>query len=190
MTEPTYDLRLEFLTRWTQQVLGTEQLEIAPASADASFRRYFRIHNGHDTFIAMDAPPDKEDVRPFLHVANLLHAAGVHVPRAIAEDVANGYLLLTDLGAQTFLEVLNERNADELFSTAIDALIKWQLASKPGELPPYDAALLRRELSLFPDWYLAKHLQVALTDKQQATLCCWIYWAYNQSDFGHRRNHV
>jgi aminoglycoside/choline kinase family phosphotransferase len=86
-------------------------------------------------------------VRPFLHVANLLQAAGVHVPRAVAEDVANGYLLLTDLGTQTFLDVLNEANANDLFDAAIDALIKWQLASKPGVLPPYDEALLRRELS-------------------------------------------
>jgi aminoglycoside/choline kinase family phosphotransferase len=170
MTEPHRDLRLETVTHWAQQVLGTEQLEIAPASADASFRRYFRVRNGSETFIAMDAPPDKEDVRPFLHVANLLQAAGVHVPRAIAEDVANGYLLLTDLGTQTFLEVLNEANADELFSVAIDALIKWQLVSKPGVLPAYDEALLRRELSLFPDWYIARHLQITLTDKQQATL--------------------
>jgi len=170
MTEPHRDLRLEAVTNWAQQVLGTDQLQIAPASADASFRRYFRIRKGAETFIAMDAPPDKEDVRPFLHVASLLQAAGVHVPRAVAEDVGNGYLLLTDLGTQTFLDVLTEANADDLFSVAIDALIKWQLVSKPGELPPYDEALLRRELSLFPDWYVARHLQVTLSDKQQATL--------------------
>jgi len=170
MTEPHRDLRLDALTSWAEQVLGTDQLQIAPASADASFRRYFRIRKGAETFIAMDAPPDKEDVRPFLHVASLLQAAGVHVPRAVAEDVGNGYLLLTDLGTQTFLDVLTEANADDLFSVAIDALIKWQLVSKPGELPPYDEALLRRELSLFPDWYVARHLQVTLSDKQQATL--------------------
>ncbi|MGC3982518.1 MAG: phosphotransferase [Steroidobacteraceae bacterium] len=169
MTTP-HDARLETLTIWARQVLGTDQLNIAPASADASFRRYFRITKGAETFIAMDAPPDKEDVRPFLHVANLLHAAGVHAPRAVAEDVTNGYLLLTDLGTQTYLDVLNEANANELFSVAIDALIKWQLVSKPGVLPPYDEALLRRELSLFPDWYIAKHLQLSLNDKQQATL--------------------
>ncbi len=173
MTEPTHDTRLEALKLWAQQVVGAEQFSIAPASADASFRRYFRItrhSGGHETFIAMDAPPDKEDVRPFLHVANLLQAAGVHVPRAVAEDVSNGYLLLTDLGTQTFLDVLNEANADDLFSAAIDALIKWQLASKPGLLPAYDEALLRRELNLFPDWYIAKHLQLPLSESQQATL--------------------
>lgn len=173
MTEPTHDARLAALENWAQQVLGTERLNIVPASTDASFRRYFRITRadaGHESFIAMDAPPDKEDVRPFLHVANLLQAAGVHVPRAVAEDVDNGYLLLTDLGTQTFLDVLNDGNANDLFDTAIDALIKWQLVSKPGVLPPYDEALLRRELSLFPDWYVAKHLQITLSEAQQAIL--------------------
>ncbi len=173
MTTP-HDTRLATLTSWAKQMLGSDQLSIAPASADASFRRYFRITRGDatgtETFIAMDAPPDKEDVRPFLHVAGLLHAAGVHVPRAVAEDVGNGYLLLTDLGTQTYLDVLNEANANELFDAAIEALIKWQLASRPGELPPYDEALLRRELSLFPDWYIARHLKVTLNDAQQAIL--------------------
>lgn len=170
MTGLNNDVRLTQLQSWAQQVLGATALHIAPASADASFRRYFRIVRGADSFIAMDAPPDKEDVRPFLQVASLLNDAGVHVPQAIASDVANGYLLLTDLGTQTFLEVLNEANADELFSLAIDALIKWQLASRPEVLPPYDAALLHRELSLFPDWYVAKHLQLQLSAAQQATL--------------------
>ncbi|MGE0114025.1 MAG: aminoglycoside phosphotransferase family protein [Steroidobacteraceae bacterium] len=174
MTEPTRDARLETLELWVRQVLGTGQFSMVPASADASFRRYFRIvrtdSQGHETFIAMDAPPDKENIRPFLHVAGLMQAAGVHAPRAVAEDVTNGYLLLTDLGTQTFLDVLNEGNADELFSAAIDALIKWQLLSRPGVLPPYDEALLRRELSLFPDWFIARHLGISLTDRQQATL--------------------
>jgi N-acetylmuramate 1-kinase len=173
MTE-LHDTRLAILTSWVKQMLGSDQLGIVPASADASFRRYFRITRGtaagSETFIVMDAPPEKEDVRPFLHVAALLQAAGVHVPRVLAEDVANGYLLLTDLGSQTYLDVLNEANANDLFDVAIDALIRWQLASRPGELPPYDEALLRRELSLFPDWYIARHLQVTLNDAQQATL--------------------
>ena len=173
MTTP-HDTRLATLTNWAKQILGTDRLSIAPASADASFRRYFRITRddaaSRETFIAMDAPPDKEDVRPFLHVSSLLQAAGVHVPRVVAEDVAGGYLLLSDLGTQTFLDVLNEANANELFDAAIDALIKWQLASQPGVLPPCDEALLRRELSLFPDWYMARHLQVELNDAQQATL--------------------
>lgn len=170
MNSPSHDERLVRLGQWARHSLASEDLKIAPASADASFRRYFRIHKGQDTFIAMDAPPEKEDVRPFIKVAELLHGAGVNVPRVVAQDIENGYLLLTDLGTQTFLDVLNENNADELFSTAIDALIKWQLASRPEVLPPYDEALLRRELSLFPDWYVAKHLNISLTEKQQAVL--------------------
>lgn len=170
MNSPSHDERLVRLGQWARHSLASEDLKIAPASADASFRRYFRIHKGQDTFIAMDAPPEKEDVRPFIKVAELLHGAGVHVPRVVAQDIDNGYLLLTDLGTQTFLDVLNENNADELFSSAIDALIKWQAASRPEVLPPYDEALLRRELSLFPDWYVAKHLNISLTDKQQAGL--------------------
>ena len=169
-TDTQSDLRLQALTLWAQQVLTDVDLQIAPASADASFRRYFRIRRGHDSFIAMDAPPDKEDVRPFLHVAGLLQGAGVHVPQVIAEDVANGYLLLSDLGTQTYLDVLNEDNAHDLFMAAIEALIKSQSASTPDVFPPYDAALLRRELQLFPDWYIAKHLQIELSDAQRTTL--------------------
>ena len=170
MNLPSHDERLVRLGQWARRSLSSEDLKIVPASADASFRRYFRIHQGQDTFIAMDAPPEKEDVRPFIKVADLLHGAGVHVPQVVDQDIENGYLLLTDLGTQTFLDVLNESNADELFSSAIDALIKWQVASQPEVLPPYDEALLRRELSLFPDWYVAKHLNLSLTDKQQAVL--------------------
>lgn len=170
MTEPQHDARRVRLGEWAAEVLGSGSLDIAPASADASFRRYFRIIRGAESFIAMDAPPDKEDVRPFLKVAGLLQAAGVHVPRILAEDVTHGYLLLSDLGTQTYLDVLNEGNARELFNAAIDALISWQLASRPGVLPPYDEALLRRELSLFPDWYVARHLQVELNDRQRTTL--------------------
>jgi len=170
MTDPQQDYRLNLLKTWVQEILGSEPLTCAPASADASFRRYFRFARDMTTYIAMDAPPDKEDVRPFLHVAKLMRAAGVHVPLIVAEDVERGFLLLSDLGTQTYLEVLNEHNADELFATAIDALIRWQLVSKPDELAPYDTALLLRELSLFPDWYVASHLQVTLSDQQKQTL--------------------
>jgi len=170
MTHPQSDMRLDDLTRWARQVLGNDALHIEPASADASFRRYFRITDGASSYIAMDAPPEKEDVRPFLQVAALMQAAGVNVPRIIAEEVNQGYLLLSDLGKQTYLDVIDEQNADELFSAAIDSLIKWQLASLPEELPSYDAALLQRELSLFPDWYVGKHLQKILSDQQLQVL--------------------
>lgn len=170
MTDNVQDSRLETLKRWATEQLGSNELVITPASADASFRRYFRVAHGLQTFIVMDAPPEQEDVKPFLHVAKLLQTAGVHVPEIVAQDVPRGYLLLTDLGTQTYLDVLNENNANELFLAAIDTLIKWQLASTPNALPLYDAALLQRELSLFPDWYVTKHLQVTLTDPQRAVL--------------------
>jgi aminoglycoside/choline kinase family phosphotransferase len=128
------------------------------ASEDASFRRYFRIRSNGRTWIAMDAPPEREDCNPFINVAALMHAAGVHVPEVIAHDLGRGFLLLSDLGTTTYLKALTDQNADALFSDAIDALIKWQLASREGVLPPYDEALLKRELELFPDWYMTRHL--------------------------------
>jgi hypothetical protein len=143
---------------------------LRPASADASFRRYFRLDAGGGTLIAMDAPPAQEDSRPYVHVAGLLHAAGLNAPHILAQDLAQGFLLLSDLGRETYLNVLNDDNAAALYSDAIDALVRWQLASRAGELPAYDAALLARELALFPDWYVARHLQHALTDAQRAVL--------------------
>ncbi len=140
------------------------------ASADASFRRYFRVDARGRTLIAMDAPPDKEDSRPFVHVATLLRDAGLNAPQVLEADLAQGFLLLTDLGTTTYLSALNADSASTLFDDAMDALVRWQLASRPGVLPAYDDALLRRELSLFPDWYVARHLGHALTDKQSQVL--------------------
>lgn len=164
------DLRLSQLESWASTVLGTDEFSVAPASADASFRRYFRISLDGRSWIAMDAPPDKENVQPFIHVAELLGRAGIHAPEIVAANVADGFLLLTDLGTQTYLDVLDEHNADTLFSDALDVLIKWQLATRPGELPPYDTALLQRELSLFPDWYIARHVQQELDSAQRNVL--------------------
>ena len=118
----------------------------------------------------MDAPTALEDCRPFIKVAGLMNDAGVHAPKILAQDLAQGFLLLTDLGIQTYLDVLNDNNFDALFRPANDALVRWQLASKPDVLPLYDAGLLQRELSLFPDWYIAKHLQVELSSAQRETL--------------------
>ena len=119
----------------------------------------------------MDAPPQHEDCRPFVHVARLLRAAGVNAPEILAHDFSRGFLLLTDLGDTTYLSILNEENADRLFGDAVDALLKWQLASREGALPPYNAALLEQECSLFADWYVARHLQVTLSAEQ------WQSWA-------------
>jgi len=164
------DDRLAALRRWLAGPLAGPDFTLAPASADASFRRYFRatLADGR-SFVAMDAPPDKEDCGPFLHVAGLLHAAGVHAPRIHAQDLAQGFLLLEDLGGRTYLDALNQDTANALMGDAIGALLKWQLATRPGELPPYDEALLRREMALFPQWYAARHLARPLSAAQAAS---------------------
>jgi aminoglycoside/choline kinase family phosphotransferase len=165
------DTRLAALERWLAGPLSGPDFTLAPASADASFRRYFRVAlAGGGSYIAMDAPPDKEDCRPFIRVAQLLREAGVHAPRVHAQDLEQGFLLLDDLGRVTYLEALNKGNASPLMRDAIAALVKWQAATRPGMLPPYDEALLRREMSLFPDWYLGRHLGVALSATQRAAL--------------------
>jgi N-acetylmuramate 1-kinase len=170
------DARQMALTDWLCTLpadLGLRTESLRPASADASFRRYFRLDaNGGAgaTLIAMDAPPPQEDSRPYVRVAALLHAAGLNAPRILAQDLERGFLLLSDLGTQTYLAVLNADNAPALFSDAIDALLRWQMASRAGELPPYDEALLARELALFPDWYVARHLQHTLTGAQRTVL--------------------
>lgn len=146
---------------------------LTPASTDASFRRYFRITDCSDagrTRIVMDAPPELEDCAPFVKVAGLMHAAGVRAPGIFAHDLTQGFLLLEDLGTQTYLDVLDESTFDPLFRAANEALVQWQLASRSGALPQYDEAQIQRELSLFPDWYIARHLGVTLNSAQQATL--------------------
>ena len=163
--------RLELVHDWLARQFPGQPLSVAPASADASFRRYFRItFDDGQTRIVMDAPPEHEDCRPFVQVAGLLHAAGVHAPEILAQDLERGLLLLTDLGSTTYLDALDASNADGLFRDALDALVKWQLASRPDALPPSDEALLRRELNLFPDWYVARHLGSPLTASQQEAL--------------------
>lgn len=157
------DGRLEALRDWAAAVLGSTAISLEPASNDASFRRYFRITPGNgslldkfgvQSLIAMDAPPDKEDCRPFVHVAEVLAGAGVNVPRVLAQDLAQGFLLLPDFGTTTFLAALNVETAGRLYGDAIAALVSIQKISQPGILPPYDRALLERELMLFPDWYV------------------------------------
>jgi aminoglycoside/choline kinase family phosphotransferase len=144
------------------------ELDFAPASADASFRRYFRLRAQGRSWIIMDAPPEREDCRPFVQVAGLMQAAGVHVPEILAQDLAQGYLLLGDLGQQLYIQALTADNADALFDDAMAALLRWQLASRPSVLPDYDEALLRRELALFPDWFVAGQLGRSLDAGQSA----------------------
>jgi aminoglycoside/choline kinase family phosphotransferase len=171
------DTRAEGLAAWLVTTLHADVASIAPASADASFRRYFRVtlaaplpHCPDATLIAMDAPPPQEDCRPYVHVARLLRDAGVHVPRILATDLARGYLLMTDLGATTYASALADDTAPRLYADALEALVRMQRVRCEDELPPYDDALLRRELALFPDWYVAKHLDVTLAPTEQAAL--------------------
>jgi hypothetical protein len=172
---PDTDPRARQLDDWIAATLGTRAYALAPASTDASFRRYFRVTPnapalGQRTLIAMDAPPPAEDCRPFVRIAALLADAGVHAPRVLAQDLERGFLLLTDLGTTTYLAALDASNATALFADATDALVRWQLATRPGVLPRYDDALLRRELMLFPDWYVGRHLGAELSHAERADL--------------------
>ena len=162
--------RLQQLTTWLQNLYPEQAFSIAPASADASFRSYFRATFSDRTLVVMDAPPQHEDCRPFIRIARLFAEAGVHVPEVIAQDLEQGFLLLSDLGNTTFLQQLDTDNARLLYGDACNALVQIQLASKPGILPPYDEAMLLREMRLFPEWYIGKHLQVTLSEKQQEKL--------------------
>lgn len=155
--------RQQELQSWTATALGLAAPAMEPASADASFRRYFRTSARGRSYVVMDAPPSQGDCRPFLHVAGLLKEAGLHVPEVLAQDLQRGFLLLEDLGPKTYLDVLEEDNADRLFGDAIAALIRWQRATRGGELPVYDRAFLHRELMLFPEWYVTRHLKLELT---------------------------
>jgi hypothetical protein len=171
------DPRLNTLQDWLATRFAGRAFTLAPASEDASFRRYFRVSfaDGAVPLIAMDAPPDKEDCRPFLSVRRVFGEAGAHVPQVHAEDLVQGFLLLEDLGGTTYLERLRSAGGDDsvaadLYGAAIDALVAIQRSADHSALPPYDEALLRRELNLFPDWYMAQHLRVAPTDADAAIL--------------------
>ena len=180
--------RAQAFANWLASIATEHGLNPATtrlASADASFRRYFRVDrlgsNTAGSCIIMDAPPDKEDCSPFVKVARLMLDAGLPAPRVLAWDESNGFMLLSDLGAQTMMEVIAPPPAVDaialstpahhaLYMQAVDALVRWQLSSQPGVLPPYDDALLSRELALFPDWYVAQHRGFVLNASQQAVL--------------------
>ena len=158
------------LENWLKQVLSLQAFTLTAASADASFRRYFRVHLSDKTLIAMDAPPPQENCTPFVKVAKLMLDAGLNVPEVLAQDLTNGFLLLSDLGDEIYLSALNNDSASGLYLNATDALIKMQLVSQANVLPVYDEVLLTREMQLFPDWYVAKHLQAELNTEQQVVL--------------------
>ncbi|MGE6794183.1 aminoglycoside phosphotransferase family protein [Pseudomonas guineae] len=175
---PNEDVRLKLLENWLDQLLpglfaeqgwgAVPAATLTPASSDASFRRYFRWQGAARTLIVMDAPPPLEDCRPFVKVAQLLAEARLNVPQILAADLDHGFLLLNDLGRQTYLDVINEDNADALFADAMQALLAFQQLPMITPLPSYDDALLRRELQLFPEWYVQRHLGVEFSQAQQA----------------------
>jgi N-acetylmuramate 1-kinase len=167
------DSRLAELTRWVFEDLGFAGGSIAPASADASFRRYFRVTRGADTYIVMDAPPDKEDLGPFLSVARLLLGIGVNVPMILARDQKRGFLLLSDLGVRQYLDELAAHGAaDRLYADALGALSAMQTAdgAMARDLPPYSHALLMREMELMPEWFLRAHLGLQITAGERGML--------------------
>ncbi|TWC73309.1 hypothetical protein FBY10_10231 [Pseudomonas sp. SJZ103] len=175
---PEQDLRLQQLEVWLDEQLpilfnaqgwgAVPPATLTAASSDASFRRYFRWDGGGRTFVVMDAPPPQENCKPFVDIAYLLSTSGINVPKIYAQDLPRGFLLLNDLGRKTYLDVINDENADQLFADAIDALLAYQQLPMDAPLPSYDVALLRRELELFPEWYVRRHLGIELDTQQQA----------------------
>ena len=173
-----HDQRLADLSAWLEPRLTelytrrewgeVPDASLVAASSDASFRRYFRWQAADRSLIVMDAPPPQENCRPFVAVAETLAAAGIHVPQILAADLDRGFLLLSDLGRQTYLDVIDEHNAEGLFADAIEALLTMQVNAAPAGLPTYDEALLRRELQLFPEWYVQRHLGHRFTAAEQA----------------------
>ncbi len=168
------DVRLDQLTHWLAQDLRRPAARVEVASADASFRRYFRAHFADgSTAVLMDAPPDREDIQPYLHVAGLLAGIGVHVPRVDAVDLSRGFVLMEDLGSTPYLALLARcERVDQLYGDALDALCAIQVrgCDAARELPPYDSAVLQREMALMPEWFCGRHLGLDLTPEDHATL--------------------
>ncbi len=167
------DSRLAMLSRWVSEDLGFGDATIAPASADASFRRYFRVTRGSGTYIVMDAPPDKEDLAPFIKVGRILSDIGVNVPAVLARDSARGLLLLSDLGTELYLDALRDAAAaDRLYGDALHALREIQTAdvARGADLPLYSHELLMREMELMPEWFLGRHLGLPPSAQQRSML--------------------
>jgi aminoglycoside/choline kinase family phosphotransferase len=163
--------RIAAIQHWVRQRLDWPDAVLEPASADASFRRYFRVQQGGASYIVMDAPPDKEDCGPFIHVTELFLTVGLHVPEILARDLDQGLLLLSDLGSCLYLEALNENSVDRLYGDALGALATLQSCCPlDSGLPAYSQDLLMFEMSLFRDWLIGTHLRLELDARQQDAL--------------------
>jgi len=176
VTESGHDSRRAALERWLLSIASQHQLDLstlATASSDASFRRYFRLDAGTGTAVVMDAPPAQEDCGPFLHVTKLLADAGLNVPAILAENREEGFLLLSDLGRDTFYQAvqagLDDSRLQSMYRGALGALVGMQQASTQG-LQAFDAQRLLEELTVFPQWYAQKHCRVELNEAEQSTL--------------------
>ncbi len=176
VTQSTTDTRRQALEHWLSSLASQHQLDIStlePASSDASFRRYFRLQAGAGTAVVMDAPPAQEDCGPFIHVTGLLAQAGLSVPAILAANLPEGFLLLSDLGRDTFYQAvqagLDDTRLQAMYRGALGALVRMQLADTNG-LQAFDAARLLDELSVFPQWYAQQHCNAVLTDAEQAML--------------------
>jgi aminoglycoside/choline kinase family phosphotransferase len=183
-TNDNADTRLQALERWIAALPGPPVERIAPASADASFRRYFRVHRAGSTQIAMDAPPERESLDSWLRVARVLAATGVHVPAVLAADVEQGFVLMGDLGRQHYLEALAQgADPEPLYADAVDALVRMQAgdAGAARELPHYDRDLFMREMELFPEWFLARHLSLSPGADERATIAAAFDWLCDQA---------
>lgn len=175
---PDQDVRLQHLKVWLDEQLATlftaqgwgvvPPATLTAASSDASFRRYFRWEGDGRSFVVMDAPPPQENCKPFVDIAGLLAKSGINVPQIYAQDLPRGFLLLNDLGNKTYLDVIDGENADDLFEDALQALLAFQQLPMDAPLPGYDVALLRRELELFPEWYVGRELGIELDGEQLA----------------------
>ncbi|AFJ03784.1 phosphotransferase [Methylophaga frappieri] len=152
--------RYQLMLKWLQLFYKGNNFQISVASNDASFRRYFRLKVANGSKIIMDAPPEHEDVRPFVTIARLLSRHDVPVPHIYAEDAQQGFLLLDDFGTTPYLDILTADSADRLYHQAIDQIIQMQAIAQPPDIPLYDASLLMRELTLFDEWFLERHLQL------------------------------
>lgn len=166
------DTRLKKLHHWLAQILDVDEYELKPASADASFRRYFRLFLGSRTLIVMDAPPDREPLTTFTRIAKKFFDLGLNVPEIIDINHEQGFMLLSDLGNDCYLNQLNEGSVERLYGDAMGALIVLQAGtqSEPGFLPDYDKKLLNQEMGLFTDWYLIRELGQKISDSQQKVL--------------------
>jgi N-acetylmuramate 1-kinase len=158
------------LDAWLWDVLGEPSFVLEPASGDASFRRYWRVRRGAGSLIAMDAPPGQEDIHRFVDIAERLRAVGLNAPQILAQDSARGFLLLTDLGDRLYLDVLSPENVERLYGDALGALVVIQACARTEGLPAYDGAFLRRELGIFREWLLDRHLGIGLSPEEVGDL--------------------